>query len=136
MIFSDISNKQPLTSDLFQIADAGINVNAVPVTESIKTNTTTTTFEQAGHKVTETVIAKTIHKTVHMSPTESAAQKRPHEDSPLKKQFDGELGSLVAWMEDTEQKLLSTEEPTPEDPNLEEQMKTYSVCINYELVLN
>ncbi len=62
-----------------------------------------------------------------MSPNESAAPKRPHEDSPLKKQFDGELGSLVAWMEDTEQKLLSSQEPTPDDPNLEEQMTNYSV---------
>ncbi|XP_072035549.1 dystrophin-like [Amphiura filiformis] len=29
-------------------------------------------------------------------------------------------------MEDTEKKLLSTQDPSPDDPNLEEQMKTYS----------
>lgn len=57
----------------------------------------------------------------------SPAMKRPNEDLVLKKQFDGELDSLVTWMEDTEQAILSSGEPTPDNPNLNDQLQIFAV---------
>ena len=109
-----------------QIAESGINLDAIPITDAINTTTTTKTYRDGGSKVTETNVTKTISQTVRVAPA-AEAQKRPHEDTQLKRQFDGELGSLVSWMEDTEHKLMSSGEPSPEDHNLDEQMKFYSV---------
>ncbi|XP_071801510.1 dystrophin-like isoform X3 [Asterias amurensis] len=107
------------------IAESGINLDAIPITDAINTTTTTKTYRDSGSKVTETNVTKTISQTVRVAPA-AEAQKRPHEDTQLKRQFDGELGSLVSWMEDTEHKLMSSGEPSPEDHNLDEQMKFYS----------
>ncbi|XP_022094793.1 dystrophin-like [Acanthaster planci] len=112
------------------IADSGINLDAIPITDAVSSTTTSKTYRgEAGGTVTETQVTKTITQTVHVAPTPAPASephKRPHEDSQLKRQFDGELGSLVSWMEDAEHKLMSSREPSPEDPNLDEQRKFYS----------
>lgn len=57
----------------------------------------------------------------------SPVLKRPSEDLVLKKQFDGELDSLVTWLEDTEQVICSSGEPTPDDPSLNDQIQIFAV---------
>lgn len=113
-----------------QVASSGFNLNIVPVTDEINSTTTTTTYSHNDAVVTETLLTKTIHQTVHVSSPTSAsspsppppmggARKRSNEDSELRRRFDGELGSLVAWVEDTEQRIMSEDEPTPETPDLD-----------------
>ncbi|XP_063954064.1 dystrophin-like [Lytechinus pictus] len=111
------------------VADSGFSLNAVPITDEINSTAMTTTYAQNDAVVTETLVTKTIHQTVHVSspspdssvtpPLLGLAKKRTSEDSELRQRFDGELGSLVAWVEDTEQKIMSEDEPTPDTPDLD-----------------
>ena len=116
-----------------QIADSGLNLNIIPVTDEINTSSTTTTYAHDNAVVTETVVTKTIHQTVHVSSPSAESSpnavgtKRPHADGELKRRFDGELGSLVAWVEDTEQRIMSEDEPTPDTPDLDLQKAIYDV---------
>ncbi|XP_072178254.1 dystrophin-like [Diadema setosum] len=128
---------QQMESQSKLVAESGFNLNAVPVTDEINTSSTTTSYSLNDTVVTETLVTKTIHQTVHVAPSGGSAAdadssltspggvKRPNEDSELRRRFDGELGSLVSWVEDTEQRIMSEGEPTPDTPDLDIQKKIY-----------
>ncbi|XP_077976931.1 dystrophin-like isoform X2 [Glandiceps talaboti] len=123
-----------------QMATSGITFEVEPDSGNANVMKSSKTYQDGDRTVTETVITKTVTKTVHMTKegpverttiTEKTQElepppaKKAHVSSQLKQEFDGELGTLVAWMDDTEQKLLSPNVQSPEDGDVEEQMEVY-----------
>ncbi|PIK34799.1 dystrophin-like protein [Apostichopus japonicus] len=83
-------------------------------------------MEEQSKEVAQFLSEQTVMAEVTSVESSSPVLKRPSEDLVLKKQFDGELDSLVTWLEDTEQVICSSGEPTPDDPSLNDQIQIFA----------
>ncbi|XP_006816714.2 dystrophin-like [Saccoglossus kowalevskii] len=109
----------------------GMNFAAIllQISTTPSTSTTSTTYTDSGKTITETIVTKTVTEKIESSrrfDEEVPPVKKVLVDSQLKHEFDGELGTLIAWMDDTEKKLVSPQAVSPEEEDTEQLKIVYN----------